>query len=250
MSDDDKRKRKRRREGTQFCPFCDYTCQRASVMARHINRSHEGKKSGEKHALMNILEKSKSIPAMLHATADFLASGDIFDGTVPKEVMEELRKEDVKVQIALRIIAIAKIQRVFGLSKIQDRVDKELRAKLNKKDWKEKETPVSLVELSRKVQNQISSEIEVLQDMSSITNISIADVIDKLGAIFTPLVGKGDMAFGIHGSFVSPDAGRREKIRSVVAGLTVGELDAERGGGNEEPGPKGDGDGSGDIGGD
>lgn len=202
-------------------------------MQRHINFHHQNLSSTERHELIKLLESCESVPKMLIAAGNFLAKGDIFDGQLPQEVIERLKKEDVKLQITLRMIAVSKIRRALQLAEQQAEIDELQRKEIEviKQETNPDKKPGlwSIQNSNASLQTAIASELRLVADLARMNNISLATVVEELVKTIAPLA-SGSTQTGT-GALVPKSLDSREKIRAAVAGFLVVEKDSTNGNG-------------------
>lgn len=196
------------------CPFCDYVAKRNSLLARHINFHHKGIRENSVQGMVEALKDKKDVPSMLMAAAEWLQNASNYDGTLPQEAIDWLKKEDAKLQIILRIIAISKITRALDLDSSLKKIDTLFKTKMEDPVWKERLTPTGLAELMTSVQEAQQKELSFLKEISQLGEVDIAGVIDKLTSTFGRL--KGPTAFSISGIRFPDEPSHREALRKAA----------------------------------
>jgi len=200
------------------CPACTYAASRASILSRHMNKFHPADTGKAKHQLVKILDASDSVPEMLTAVADWLKDDAGFTGYLPPEVIIRLKKEDARINIALKLIAIAKIQRVLDQSSLLQDLDQKQSLLI-----RNKEKPLTSEELSRLVsrtQDSIKQDLELVKELLAVGHIDLGDIVNSLTDLFTgqPFV----QGVTKPNAFTIPtDANSRERVRTIALQILV-----------------------------
>lgn len=204
-------------EEVHKCPFCDYTAKRASILGRHVNFHHKGLRENSVQGMVEALKGKKDVPSMLMAAAEWLQGATNYDGVLPQEAIDWLRKEDAKLQIILRIIAIAKINRALDLDNSLKKVDEIFKTKMEDPKWKEELSPRAVAELMAAIQESQQKELSFLKEISQLGEVDISGVIDKLTTTFGKM--KGPTAFTISGIQFPDSPSHREALRKAASAI-------------------------------
>lgn len=207
------------------CPYCGYTCSRASLMSRHMNSKHSDLKKNPAQALVKILDGKDSIPDMLHATAHWLDNASSLEGHLPADMVEWLRKEDAKVQLALRVIAVVKVHRVMQLISYVADADTLFGEKFKDEKWRKDASVHDIKRMADSLSESMAQELKFLKEISTLGQVNVSDVVDKLVQAFgatalTKSAGKVT-AFELRGLTLPADPAEREVFRNILGSLDL-----------------------------
>lgn len=203
------------------CPLCNYRAKQASLLSRHINYHH--KEMAEKTAghLLTALNSKKTVPEMLISVAKWMEKGTTFDEHLPEDVITYLKKEDAKVQLILRVIAIDKVQRALELGEKVKQLHTAFNQKLDSAEFKKDATASSYLSIIERIQSLQQQELNFLKEITLLGEINLNDVVDKLVDAFgssklgSMKTGSG-MAFQLTGVQLPEEAGDREALRTIL----------------------------------
>ncbi len=219
------------RKRSYKCPYCEFRATSQNIVRVHIRTLHKEQLTGVKSAISNVLINNKSVADILKDMSDMIVKGQFVSKDIPQEVIDRLREEDVRLQIALRIIAITKLDRVQRLLSFQSELDGKLDAKLHSKSMADIEkVPVgTLLNLNDTIQKAIIEELNVIDKLSSLNNINIAEAIETLADTMSDYMAKYDSNI-----VVPQDSATRDRIRSIVVSLIESRSNVQSGRGTTE----------------
>jgi len=223
--------------GELECPFCKAKYKSQSALHVHIQNKHKTEANLTSHNLIKVLESKKTVSDMLVAVSEWIQSGNMYSETLPVQVVNFLRKEDARLQLALRMIAILKVQRVLDLNTKVTDLDSLYREKMNKPEWRDQ---VDLDELARRIDflhNNMRDELAFLKEISQLNQIDLAGVIDKLTQAFGTAAFDGKATGVVNtpsGVRLPESAPERELLRRLITNLALDDYVDELGGGASE----------------
>lgn len=203
----------------EACPYCEYKTVRMSVMARHMNSKHPDLAKNPAGALVRILDGKDDIPDMLRAVAHWLDNSSSLAGKLPSNIVDWLKKEDAKVQLALRVIAVVKVNRVMQLINHVDTLDKVFKTKIEDPAWSKTATLDEVMMVNERISAAMSRELRFLREMSQLGDVDISSTVDKLLQAFGSA--GGGAAFELRGVSLPNDPQQREQIRSILSQLDL-----------------------------
>jgi hypothetical protein len=217
------------------CPFCDYRAKVASLLSRHINHHHPELKAKTPMKLLTVLQGKEKVSDMLVAVADFIDKASNFDQHLPDDVVEFLKREDAKVQLILRVIAIGKIQRALELDDEMKNLQILFKDKMKDANWKGRISPGGALMLMESISGMQARELNFLKELSQLGEVNLKDVIDKLVLAFGSAKLGSKRTGGVRKleltEVVLPDdPAEREGMRRVLTHLIRGEEDESGGG--------------------
>ena len=198
------------------CTLCSYAATLPSLLSRHINQKHGEARAVVKHELINILDKVDSVPDMLEALSKWLKNGNSFSGALPPEVITRMKQEDARMNIALKLVAVAKIQRVLEQGQILDSLDRKLKLKLEDKESMKDVGVGGLQSMVTSTQASVKSDIDLVKDLLAVGQIDLSDTIKTLSELFT---GQNFVSaqLNLQASQVPVSPAKRERLRIIAA---------------------------------
>ena len=204
------------------CKFCGRSMKGRTAFVNHVTSAHADKLENTTVGLAKILEGQTDVAAMLRSVSEWIMKGSSFDGILPDKVIDYLKREDARIQLALRMIAVLKVHRVLDLNERLDQLDGIFKEKIDNREWREAATPQSVSNLIREVQETIQKDLTFLKEISQLGQINIADVIDKLvsgfGSAKESSISVAMTATGIN---LPKDSMKRESLRQVLSSLDL-----------------------------
>jgi len=182
--------------------------------------------------LLEVLADKDKVSDMLSAVADFVEKAHNFDSHLPEDVVEFLQREDAKVQLILRVIAVGKVQRALELDDELRTLQALFKEKIQDVDWKARIGPGGAIALMQAVTNIQHQEMAFLKELAELGEINLKDVIDKLVLAF----GSAKLGTGKSGRIrklemtditLPDDPAERESMRRILTGIMEGEAEED-----------------------
>ena len=217
------------------CPFCDYRAKIKALLSRHINHHHPELKAKTPMKLVTVLQGKEKVSDMLVAVADFIEKASNFDEHLPDDGIEFLKREDAKVQLILRVIAVAKIQRALEMDDELKKLQVLFKDKMGDENWKGRLSPGGALALMDQLGSMQTRELNFLKDLSQLGSVDLKDVVDKLVLAFgsaklgTKKTG-GVRKLEITEVTLPEDPGEREGMRRILEHVLHGEKNESGGG--------------------
>ena len=206
------------------CPICDYCAVTPSLLQRHLNQKH-AEVNGSPGQLLAALGDKKTVPEMLNSVAKWIEEGTTFDEKLPEDVITYLKKEDAKIQLILRVIAVEKVQRAFELAEKIREFHAAFSEKVKDPKFKDNADANTYLSLIERMQGLQREELDFLKQISQLGNVNLSDVVDKLVLAFgTSRMGQlkpGATAFQLTGIHMPDDPAEREQLRNILRHIGV-----------------------------
>jgi uncharacterized C2H2 Zn-finger protein len=203
------------------CPHCDYSARAVGPLQRHINQKHPEytkvkKVTIEKAVLTNLLKMAGTI-----------VSKSGVDEQLPDSVIYALRENDIKLRVALRLIAIERVQRIIKLAGMLDKVDDKLCKKIEDDDKMDALSPAAVANLQTSLQNSIDSDVAFLKNAMGVGDEEGHKLSEEIFKVLgnVSLNHKGLSIHRTQSLHIDADPVYREEARALLnqIGLNVGD---------------------------
>lgn len=209
------------------CGLCTKKYLSAQSLENHLLKEHTGVAAPA--SLMELIEKHQSASEVMRAAADWLEQSTGRDGALTPEAAEQVRREDARIQLILRLIAAKKIDRAFTVDHTFHDMFTLIRRKLQG-EWKEKASPSEIMGLVERMQSLQHEELLFLKEIALLGEVNLGGLLEQLvravsGTSAKRLgMGKGGGTMAATGSIPArPD--QRERLRRT-ARLVLMEIEA------------------------
>lgn len=168
--------------------------------------------------LGRILDGKHTIKEIITTVTSWINDGKVFDKALPPDVVEYLRKEDARIQLLLRLIAIQKVQRVMSVSHDLQRMDDLLSTKIQNPQWQADATADMVTRQAEKLQDSIQKDLSFLKDISELNQLGVSEVVDLLSTVFSKIPEQAGIVHGYKQSIGVPmptDPIQREYLRVI-----------------------------------
>lgn len=147
-----------------ICPHCSQKCKGKQALAAHITKRHKGEKGQAANKIVRFIQNEKTLSGMLKAVAKQLETGG--DIQFSEEFTQELRIQDAKMQLAIRLLAYDKIKKTLQtsaqISKISDTI-----AERFGKDIDLEKTPIQvLMRIRESLDRGLDRDMQFLREVS------------------------------------------------------------------------------------
>lgn len=202
------------------CPLCDKAYSAPQSLQKHKEKMHPGNTTTQlavRSALLNVLDNIGSMSDLFKSLETFAKDGNVFAESMPEELLKKLKEDDAKVQIMLRVSAIAKVHRMVRLMDNQDKLDTEIKERLSKKKEIKSLTYDTLIKLTKIVNESVRSEMSTIQDILKLGTVDSIDLSKIISELIEPMTAGG--SFALTGTILPDTTVSREKLRKAVEAM-------------------------------
>jgi hypothetical protein len=175
-------------------------------------------------ALTRVLKKTKTVPELLSAAADWVQRMGVLDPTMPPEMIEALKVQDLKVQIGIRLVGASQMARLLRQQEQQNLIDQIVKEKLTKR-YLRKLSPDDAVSLQNATTRNMATSFEILERVGRLSKADMADTIDKLvDTIRTILSQQNSLPIRIAGPPLPSDPHKRTEFIRLMKSIDLDEV--------------------------
>jgi len=171
------------------CDFCGRAFSKRQGLASHM-RVHK-LESGPK-----IVVRKRTLIELLGAVGEWLEE-DSQGKEVPAAILATFREQDVKIRLALHLLAMTRVQRLPRLNTLLRQVDEEIARRIGDPDEMELLKPKDIIALQERLEQAIEADVEMIavavdstkgQGVTALAQ-RLELLLRELGADQTPLAG-------------------------------------------------------------
>lgn len=206
------------------CMFCDYKSKRPDWLAKHMETKHAGMRARVPQTLLDVVENQESAADVLRAVADWLQTNLGADGALKPEVVAQIKREDARIQLALRLIAAFNINNAFSSEKKMAELERFMWAKLNERKFKREAQPQELLGLLERLQDLQQKRLRFLGEIAELGEVNFPALIDRLTRAISESAKPVSMTGGSMasaGAFVPARADQRERLRRTARAVLL-----------------------------
>jgi len=197
------------------CPYCGRTFKGIQARNKHVNSKHADKSEQTNIKLADLATSGSTLVDMLKTITERLESSEPI--VLPREFIDELRIQDAKLQLGVRIVAYKKLARIFkSLSQVEV-LDGIIDDKLADTEMLKKTTTEYVMKLKAGVERQLTSDLDFLERVSGLTrgadDFVITKLIDALASVGRDLQ---LVRASTEGDIIPDDPRQREALRQKL----------------------------------
>lgn len=171
-------------DGKYRCPACSFVSDAPQGLARHLTNKHPNMRPILPAGLMDRLREMRTVPEVLRETARWVDGATANDGSLSEEAVQVLRREDAKIQLILRLVALMKVDRVFETDGMMTELRKIFDERIQSSEVRASITPHSVASLMKDVQSIQTKELGFMKEISQLGQMNLNGIIEQLTAAF------------------------------------------------------------------
>jgi len=199
------------------CPHCEYTVRGGSQLARHIRHHHP------EHVEESTITLKKSTIAEMISLVRGLNE---VTGSTPSELARKVRETDLSLRIALRLMAMERVERILSLSVMLAKADRAFELKMDAAILKDGFDLDGLRKIQYRLEQAITCERKFLTDALTAGGESGEELVRKICKLFgSEVIEREGIVINQSKSLsVNVDPEHREMARQLLAKLGLGPM--------------------------
>jgi len=198
------------------CPYCGRVCKGKQSLSKHVNSAHSDQSTQMIERVVELAKDTQSLKQAFKSLSDVLEEGGSFD--LPPTYIEELHRQDAKVQLGVRIMRCESLRRSLVKCISLSELDKRLRSVISDDSVLGSMSPIELSKLISDVERSVKMEREFLastEEAGAVGEFTVSRLVDSLGEAGKNLA-LGSVNAVPNDDLVPDNPREREKLRREV----------------------------------